>query len=80
MPHMENLAGYRSSAANVFASVLEKVARAATAARLRRNAAATRRLLRNLTPEQLDDIGYPEPSLPRIEVRAGLIANLMSMR
>ena len=80
MAHLENLAGRRSSGAILFASVLERIATMVAAARLRRNTAATHRLLQNLTPEQLDDIGYPEPFLPRIEVRPGLITNLMSMR
>jgi hypothetical protein len=41
---------------------------------------ARRRAIANLTPDQLRDIGHPEASCPTLDVKAGLITNLMSMR
>ncbi|MFC0009304.1 DUF1127 domain-containing protein [Devosia nitrariae] len=41
---------------------------------------STRRAIADLTPDQLRDIGHPEAPVPVLEVRAGLITNLMSMR
>ena len=45
-----------------------------------RQAAARRRTLSQLTCDQLDDIGHQRPNLPTLEVKAGLIIDLMSMR
>ncbi len=52
----------------------------AAAVRQWRRAAARRRVLADLTPDQLRDIGQPEINRPMLEVKAGLITNLMSMR
>ncbi|WP_292324754.1 DUF1127 domain-containing protein [Mesorhizobium sp.] len=45
-----------------------------------RRSIAGRRAIRDMTPDQLKDIGCPEPSRPTSFVRVGLITDLMSMR
>jgi len=50
------------------------------AARRRWQARATRRAIAELSPDQLNDIGRPETPRPVLEVKARLIANLVSMR
>ena len=52
----------------------------AAAVRQWRRAAARRRVLADLTSDQLRDIGQPEINRPTLEIKAGLITNLMSMR
>jgi hypothetical protein len=37
-------------------------------------------VLADLTPDQLRDIGQPEINRPVLEIKAGLMTNLMSMR
>jgi hypothetical protein len=39
-----------------------------------------RRAIQDLTPDQLRDIGHAEAPAPVLEVKAGLITNLISMR
>ncbi|TIO04912.1 MAG: hypothetical protein E5X89_03310 [Mesorhizobium sp.] len=39
-----------------------------------------RRAIQDLTSDQLRDIGHAEPPAPVLEVKAGLITNLISMR
>jgi uncharacterized protein YjiS (DUF1127 family) len=46
----------------------------------RRRTVAEGRALADLTPDQLNDIGHPEAHRPVLNIKAGLIANLMSMR
>lgn len=45
----------------------------------RRRTAITRKAIAGLEPNQLEDIGYPEPPRAIVEVKPGLIANLKSM-
>jgi uncharacterized protein YjiS (DUF1127 family) len=45
-----------------------------------RRTVARRRALADLTPDQLNDIGHPEAHRPVLDIKAGLITNLMSMR
>ncbi|WP_292408257.1 DUF1127 domain-containing protein [Mesorhizobium sp.] len=45
-----------------------------------RRAVARRRALADLTPGQLNDIGHPEAHRPVLDIKAGLITNLMSLR
>ena len=80
MPHMENRAERRTSGTSLFGSVLESVVLVIAAARAWQRTAAGRRSLRDLTSDQLRDIGFPEPTVPKLDVKAGLITNLMSMR
>lgn len=44
-----------------------------------RQAGLTRKAIAGLDRDQLTDIGYLEPPRPTIEVKPGLITNLMSM-
>lgn len=41
---------------------------------------ATRRAMKELTSEQLKDIGHSDAPRPKLNIKAGLITNLMSMR
>ncbi|MBX4908228.1 MULTISPECIES: DUF1127 domain-containing protein [Rhizobium] len=43
-------------------------------------AIASRKQLAELTPYQLRDIAHPEANRPVLDIKAGLITNLMSMR
>ena len=43
-------------------------------------AVASRKAIAELTPEQLQDIGQSEALRPTLEIKAGLVTNLMSMR
>lgn len=44
-----------------------------------RQAATRRASMKDLTADQLEDIGYADAPRPRLEVKAGLVTNLMSM-
>jgi len=50
------------------------------AARAKWQARATRRAIAELSHDQLADIGWPEARRPVLDVKAGAIANLMSMQ
>ncbi|MFS2180191.1 DUF1127 domain-containing protein [Rhizobium pisi] len=50
------------------------------AVKARWQAAATRRALAELTSDQLDDVGYPPPNRPTLEIKAGTMTKLLSMR
>ncbi|MBB4504697.1 uncharacterized protein YjiS (DUF1127 family) [Rhizobium leguminosarum] len=41
---------------------------------------ARRKALADLTPDQLRDIGHPPANRPVLEIKAGLMTKLMSMR
>ncbi|WP_064706606.1 DUF1127 domain-containing protein [Rhizobium bangladeshense] len=45
-----------------------------------RRAVVGRQRLAELTPDQLRDIGHTEANRPVLQIKAGLITNLMSMR
>lgn len=61
-------------------STLDGLATMIAAFRLRRRIRATRRAVADLTPDQLNDIGHPIAPQPMLDVKAGLMTNLMSMR
>ena len=71
---------YQPSNARQSWPILSSMAALIATARLRWRGRATRRAIGALTPEQLADIGWPEGRRPILEVKADLIANLMSMR
>jgi len=50
------------------------------ALRRRRRTVARRRVIADLTPEQLKDIGYAEAPRALLELEAGLITDLMEWR
>ncbi len=84
MAHTETHAAVSAPIQQVSESRLNNItiltAALAAAVRQWRRAAARRRVLADLTPDQLRDIGQPEINRPMLEVKAGLITNLMSMR
>ncbi len=59
---------------------LESLATIVAAFTAWRRTTVGRSAIEDLTPEQLDDIGYSEAPRPKLVVKAGLITNLMSMR
>ena len=61
-------------------STLSSVATMTAAFRNWRRTVARRTAMADLTPDQLNDIGQAEAPLPKLDVKAGLITNLMSMR
>ncbi|MER8825762.1 DUF1127 domain-containing protein [Mesorhizobium sp. M0938] len=74
MAHTET----RASKRQLFVSGLKSVAIAALRDWWR--SVARRRALAELTPDQLNDIGHPEAHRPVLNIKAGLITKLMSMR
>jgi uncharacterized protein YjiS (DUF1127 family) len=80
MPHTETRAEPRTSRTSLFGWGLESLLRMMAAVKAWQRTAATRKSLQDLTSDQLRDIGFPEPSLPRLDIKAGLITNLTSMR
>ena len=82
MAHTETHARHRQQQGRFLRSPLECAAPTITAFRAWRRAAARRRAITGLDVDQLRDIGHPtaEAPTPMLDVKAGLIANLMSMR
>jgi uncharacterized protein YjiS (DUF1127 family) len=72
--------GYQASKRRLFGPALDSIATMIAAFRLRRRTRATRRAIADLTPDQLNDIGQPEAPRPMLDVKAGVMTNLMSMR
>jgi uncharacterized protein YjiS (DUF1127 family) len=60
--------------------ILHSIAALIAAARAKWQARATRRAIAELSADQLADIGWPEARRPVLDVKAGLIAHLMSMQ
>jgi hypothetical protein len=60
--------------------VLNAAAMAIAALKTRQRTVSRRRATADLTPEQLKDIGHADVPAPVLEVKAGLLTNLMSMR
>jgi uncharacterized protein YjiS (DUF1127 family) len=79
MAHIEAHAKIRASKHQPLGSS-SKVAIIFAAFTAWRRTIAGRKAIRELTTEQLKDIGYPEPPAPTFVVRAGLMSDLMSMR
>jgi hypothetical protein len=81
MAHTETRGEAGASKARLFVSGLKSLAGMGIRHfRARWQTAATRRAISDLTRDQLNDIGYPEQPRPVIQVKAGLITNLTSMR
>lgn len=80
MANAEDRAERRTTRTSLFRSGLESIVSLIAAAKARRRTAVIRKSLRDLTPDQLRDIGCPEPPVPSLDVKAGLITNLTSMR
>ncbi|UGY10784.1 DUF1127 domain-containing protein [Phyllobacterium pellucidum] len=80
MAHTETHIGRAPTETQVGGTKLNIVATAIAAFRKRRQALAARRVLAELTPEQLNDMGLPQANHPALDIKAALITNLMSMR
>ncbi|RWM26423.1 MAG: DUF1127 domain-containing protein [Mesorhizobium sp.] len=80
MAHTEAHAETRASKYRLLGAASNSMAAAVAAFTAWRRTIAGRRALADLTPDQLKDIGCPEPCRPTFFVRVGLITDLMSMR
>ncbi|RUT96333.1 DUF1127 domain-containing protein [Mesorhizobium sp. USDA-HM6] len=80
MAHTEAHTETRTSKHRLIASASKGMATAAAAFMAWRRTIAGRRAIRDMTPDQLKDIGYPQQPPPTFFVRAGLMTDLMSMR
>jgi len=80
MPHMETRVRYRSFKVRLLGFVLKTTAASIAALKAWQRTVSTYWAIADLTPEQLRDIGHIEPPTPVLEVKAGLITTLMSMR
>ena len=60
--------------------VLKTTATAIAALKSWQRTVSRRRALADLTADRLRDIGYAEAPAPVLEVKAGLVTNLISMR
>ncbi|QIO51223.1 DUF1127 domain-containing protein [Rhizobium leguminosarum bv. trifolii] len=87
MAHTETHAGISAPERQVFGSGQNSVATIVAALRAWRRAVVRRKALAELTPDQLRDIGYPRDDIshprdnrPVLEIKAGLMTKLMSMR
>jgi hypothetical protein len=69
-----------SSTVRLLGLVLKTIATAIAALRTWQRTVSRRRAIANLTADQLRDIGHAEASAPVLEVKAGLITNLISAR
>jgi uncharacterized protein YjiS (DUF1127 family) len=80
MAHTETRGDHHSSTVRLLGLVLKTAAATVIALKNWQRTASRRRVIANLTPDQLRDIGHAEPPAPVLEVKPGLITNLMSMR
>ncbi|RWK44042.1 DUF1127 domain-containing protein [Mesorhizobium sp.] len=80
MADTQTRARHSASKRHSFGSSRKSVAIMIAAFRGWRRAVARRRALADLTPGQLNDIGHPEAHRPVLDIKAGLITNLMSLR
>lgn len=82
MAHTETHAETRASKHRLLAAASKSAATAVAAFTAWRRSIAGRRAIRDMTPDQLKDIGCPEPLAPTfvVKVGVGLMTDLMSMR
>ncbi|MGR9400836.1 uncharacterized protein YjiS (DUF1127 family) [Rhizobium leguminosarum] len=87
MAHTETHGGISAPKGQLFESRPNSVAIIVAALRTWRRSVARRKALADLTPDQLRDIGYPRDDMghpggnrPVLEIKAGLMTKLMSMR
>ena len=79
MPRADTRANH-SSSVRLLGLVLKTTATAIAALRTWQRTVSRRRAVANLTADQLRDIGHAEAPAPVLEVKAGLITNLISAR
>jgi hypothetical protein len=82
MAHTETHASHRQQQGRFLRLPLEGAAATIAAFRIWRRTAARRRAIAGLAVDQLRDIGHPlaDTPAPMLDIKAGLITNLMSMR
>lgn len=80
MPHTETRAENRAWNQRQLGVALNSIVAIVGAFTKWQRSAATHRAIADLTPDQLKDIDHREVPRPTLTVKAGLIANLMSMR
>jgi hypothetical protein len=80
MPHMETRVRHHSLRVRLLGFVLKTTATAIAALKNWQRTVSRRRAIADLPPEQLRDIGHAETPAPVLEVKAGLITTLISMR
>ncbi|MEH7847476.1 DUF1127 domain-containing protein [Rhizobium laguerreae] len=87
MAHTETHAGISAPERQVFRFRPNSVAIIVAALRKWQRSVARRKALADLTPDQLRDIGHPRGDIghpqinrPVLEIKAGLMTKLMSMR
>jgi uncharacterized protein YjiS (DUF1127 family) len=80
MAHMETRDEHRASKGRLFRLELNSIATMIQAFRRWRRTVAGRRAIADMTPHELKDIGHPGVPIPKLDVKAGLITYLMSMR
>ncbi|MEK1889071.1 MAG: DUF1127 domain-containing protein [Phyllobacterium sp.] len=80
MAHTHTQTGRSASKKHLFKFGLNGLAKAIAALADWRRTVATRSALADLSPDQLKDIGHPQANRAVLDIKAGLITNLMSMR
>ncbi|MGR9421603.1 DUF1127 domain-containing protein [Rhizobium leguminosarum] len=87
MAHTETHAGISAPKGQLFGFRSNSVAMIVAALRKWQRSVARRKALADMTPDQLrdighprDDIGHPRVNRPVLEIKAGLMTKLMSMR
>lgn len=80
MAHTETRAGRPSPTVRLLGLVLKPTATAIAALKTWQRTVSRRRTIADLTPDRLKDIGHADALAPVLEVKAGLITNLISMR
>ncbi|NKK75700.1 DUF1127 domain-containing protein [Rhizobium leguminosarum bv. viciae] len=80
MAHTETHAGISAPKGQLFGFRPNSVAIIVAALRKWQRSVARRKALADLTPDQLRDIGHPQANRPVLEIKAGLMTKLMSMR
>ncbi|MBN9982196.1 DUF1127 domain-containing protein [Rhizobium leguminosarum bv. viciae 248] len=80
MAHTETHAGISAPKGQLFGFRPNSVAIIVAALRRWQRSVARRKALADLTPDQLRDIGHPQINRPVLEIKAGLMTKLMSMR
>jgi uncharacterized protein YjiS (DUF1127 family) len=80
MAHTETRTDNRPANRRLLGVALKSITIMVSALTAWRRTVAGRRAIADLTPDQLKDIGYREAPRPTLNIKAGLITNLMSMR
>jgi hypothetical protein len=80
MPHTETRIRLHVSRVRLSGLMLKTAATAAAALKTWQRIISRRRAIADLPPEQLEDIGHAAPPAPVLEVKAGLITILKSLR